>query len=215
MIALFRFFYALEIRVKLVLGRERAAVDTGEHFIFLRAAPVSARNGGELVSLYRRRAHHMRTRAQVGKISLLVERDRLSLVRMLFAKLDLVRLALLLKVLYSFVWRHRERFKLDTLLDDLLHFGFYFGKSFGGRRLTGVEIVVKAVVDSGTYRQFCRGEQALYSLCQYVRGGMVERAFALLVLKCEQIQRAVPVKASSHIADLAVDLRRTGSLGKP
>ena len=110
----------------------------------------------------------MRPCAQVGEVPLLVEGDRLALVCVFPAQLDLVRLALFLEVLYSFVGSHGEVFETDRLLDDLLHFCFDLRQRIGGERLLGVEIIVEAVLDSRTYRELCAREKALYCLRQHM-----------------------------------------------
>ena len=154
----------------------------------------------------------MRTCAQIGEIPLLVEGDGLALISVLLAQLYLVRFALFLEILYSFVGSHGEVFKTDRLLDDLLHFCFDLCQCFGGERLLGVEIIVESVFDSRTDGKLCCREKALHSLRQNVGGGVVERSLTLFVLKCEELHGAAISECGSQIADLAVDLCGTCGL---
>ena len=84
-----------DILVKLILRRERDAVDALEHLVLLAAAPVGAGNGQELERLDLRRGRHMGTPAKIGKIILLVDRDRF--VGQFADQLCLVRLASVVK----------------------------------------------------------------------------------------------------------------------
>ena len=81
----------LEVRVEVGLRVERRAVDAGQLRVALVAAPVGAREAGELERLDRRRVLQVRAAAEVGEVALRVERDgALGGVD----ELDLVRLAL-------------------------------------------------------------------------------------------------------------------------
>ena len=212
MVALLRFFKALEVRVKLVLRGESRAVNTGEHLVLFAAAPVCARNRRELESLYGRCAHKVRACAKVGEITLLEEADWLALVRVLAAKLNLIRLAKLLKILYSLIGSHCKLLEPYALLYNLLHLRLNLRESVGSKRLLGVEIVVETVVDSRTNRKLCRGIKALYRLRENVRSGVVKRALPLLVRECQKSYRAVAVDYGAQVCRRAVNLRKARGL---
>ena len=87
---------------------------------------------------------------------------------MLSAKLHLVGLAHFFKHSLCLVGRQTKLFNGYVLLDYLFHFGFKSGQIVGGERLFGVEIIVKASLDSGTYSKLDVGVQSLNSLRQNV-----------------------------------------------
>ena len=77
--------------VEVLLRVERRAVDPRQLRVALVAAPVRAREAGELERLDRRRVLEVRAAAEVGEVALRVERDRAVGV---LRELDLVRLTL-------------------------------------------------------------------------------------------------------------------------
>src|SRR4029077_15390713 len=90
-VALPRALHALEVRVQIGLVVEGRAVDPRQLRIVLVAAPVRTSETGQLQGLDRLRVLEMRAAAEVGEVTLRVERDR-PLGRV--DELDLVRLVL-------------------------------------------------------------------------------------------------------------------------
>ena len=145
-----RLLEPLEVRVEVGLGVEGGAVDPRELLVLLVAAPVRAREAGELERLDRRGVLQVRAAAEVGELAraavvrLRVEAD-LALGRV--DELDLVRLALGLEPRAGLVGGRRlarplaalGELALDLRLDPL-EVGL-------GDRLGEVEVVVEAVVD--------------------------------------------------------------------
>src|SRR5436309_2303986 len=91
MVAGARLLHALEVRVEVGLGVKRGAVDARQLRLRRVAAPVRAREAGELERLDRLRVLEVRAAAEVGEVALRVQRDvALGGVD----ELDLVRLVL-------------------------------------------------------------------------------------------------------------------------
>ena len=86
----------LEVLVELVLGRERGAVDAGEHLAVGVAAPVGAGDAGELERLRAAGVGRVRAAAEVEEVAVRVEADRLDalVLDQVLDQLDLVRLVL-------------------------------------------------------------------------------------------------------------------------
>ena len=121
--------------------------------------------------------------------------------------LYLVRLALFLEELNSFLGRHGELLEPYALLDYLLHFRFDLGESFRGKRFGGVKVIIEPVVYRGAYRKLCFGEKALYRLRENVARGVVERSLTLLGVKRKEFYGAAVCKRCAQIAYLSVNLR--------
>ncbi len=213
-VALPRLFEALEVVVEILLREERGAVDTGELFVVLVAAPVRAGEPGQLERLDRLRVQQMRPAAQVGEVALRVERD----IALRGAdELDLVRLVLLLEP--------RDRIGAGDLLArpvasfgelplhlrlDPLEIGL-------ADRLGEVEVVVEAVLDRRADRDFHAGIQPPHRLSEQVSRGVaedVERVGIRGVAGREELH-ALPVgERQPQVARRAVDAGKDGLLGE-
>src|SRR5437588_11762363 len=96
MVTLARLLKPREVRVEIGLRVERGAVDASQLCVLLVAAPVGAREPGQLERLDRLRVLKVRTATQVGEITLGIERD---VALGGIDELNLVRLALRLEPL--------------------------------------------------------------------------------------------------------------------
>ncbi len=167
-VAFFGFFGGFKVFLKLTCLGVRRTVYTGKLLALGVSPPVCAGAGCKLKRLYSTRTHQMRTCAKVGEVSLFVEAYVLAFVCVLSTKLHLVGLAHFFKHSLCLVGRQTKLFNGYVLLDYLFHFGFKRGQIVGGERLFGVEIIVKASLDSGTYSKLDIGVQSLNSLRQNV-----------------------------------------------
>ena len=110
----------------------------------------------------------MRTRAEVNKLSLLVEADVLALVSVLLGKLNLVRLVHLCKLSDCLIGSKLETADFKTGLDNLLHFSLDLFQILCREGLLDIKVIVESAVDSGTDRAFCIGVKSFYRLCKNV-----------------------------------------------
>ena len=124
---------------------------------------------------------------------------------MLFDKLDFVGLALLLHHSNSLVGIELVSLERQSLFDYLLHLRLDFFENLGSERHIDIEIIIEAVVDSGTYRELRLGIEALDSLGKDVRSGMSERALSVVIVKSQNFELAVFIYLGAKILDLAVD----------
>ena len=97
MVAGARLLEPLEVLGQLVLGRERGAVDAGQHLALRVAAPVGAGHAGQLERLRAARAGRVRAAAEVEELAVAVEADGLDALvsHQVLDQLDLVGLILL------------------------------------------------------------------------------------------------------------------------
>ena len=183
-VALLRFFEHVKVLVKLVLLRERGAVDTLEHLLGGVTAPVSARNVHQLdaVALDTAGGVQMRTCAQVGEFALLVEGDR-SVLGQVVDQLYLVRLLALLHELDSFLTRKLEALELFLLLADLAHLGLECVQMLLREGERCIEVVIEAVFDSRADGQLDLRVQTLYRLSEDVGNRVTVRVTVFLVFK--------------------------------
>ena len=147
----------------------------------------------------------MGTCAELIELALAEERYLLTLAGVLFDKLDFVGLALLLHHSNSLVGIELVSLERQSLFDYLLHLRLYFLENLGSERHIDIEIIIEAVVDSGTYRELRLGIEALDSLSEDVRSGMSERALSVIIVKSKNFELAVFIYLGAKILDLAVD----------
>ena len=110
--------------------------------------------------------------AKIGEFALLVKGNLLALGELVY-KLGLI--GFILHKLQSFGARKNEAFDLEIFLYDLLHFLFDRFERFGSENDRAVHIVIKAVFDRRSDRQFCFRVKTLYRLRENVRRGMAYR----------------------------------------
>src|SRR5438309_1850484 len=154
MVAPARLFQALEIGVEIGLGVERGSVDARQLLVVLVAAPVGAREAGELDRLDRLRVLQVRAAAEIGEVALRVEGDRT------FGcadELDLVRLTLSLEALPCLVRGDLLSGPLATLLELTPDLFLDPGQVLLADRLGELEVVVEAVLDRGADRDLHAG----------------------------------------------------------
>ena len=94
----------------------------------------------------------MGSAAEVGERALLVEGNSCVLGQVVY-ELDLILLAVFLHELDSFRAGKFEPFYGNFRLDYLLHFDFDFLEIFLRNGRVEIDVVIKAVVDYGTYRE--------------------------------------------------------------
>ena len=151
----------------------------------------------------------MRSGAEVCKVSLSVKADFLALGNVRH-KLGLIGLALFLKVFHRFLAGHKETLYFNVFLDDFLHLSLNFLKVVRRKFGVKVKIVVETVVNGGAYRQLNVRIKPFYCLSHYVRGSMAEGASAVIVLKGENLKRAVFLQRIAQVSVFAVDFSGAG-----
>src|SRR5581483_6503471 len=160
-VALPRLLEPLQVGVEVVLRVEGGAVDPGQLRRIRVAAPVRAREPGELERLDRLRVLQVRAAAEVGEISLRVERDRAVGG---VDELDLVRLVLVDEPLRRLVTRDLLPGPLATFLQLALYLRLDTGEVVLVDRLGEVEVVVEAVLDRRPDRDLHTGIQTAHGL---------------------------------------------------
>ena len=154
-----------EVRVEVLLGEPRGAVDALEHRACRVAAPVRAGDLHELERADPAGARDVRPAAQVGEVALAVGGDGLALGQ-LGDELALVRL------LFEGVERLEpvELGAREGLLlgDDLVHALLDRLEVLGRERATDVEVVVEAVLDRRADAELGHREEVLDGLGHHV-----------------------------------------------
>ena len=190
MVTLFRFFQPLQIFIQIGFFCERSSVDSCEHLVLFISAPVSARKACQLKRFDRLCIHQMRSRAQVREFTLLIEADN-CVFRKIFNKFYLIWLFFLLHQSNRFLSWKRKALNRKRFFHDLLHFFFNLFQIFCCKWNISVHIIVKAVRNGWPNSKLRLRIEALYCLCQNMRGCMTEGIFPSFVLKCQNIQLTV------------------------
>ena len=97
MVTLLCLFHTGDVSFQISLLRKGGTIDSGKHFVFLTASPVSTCEAGQLECLDRLCAHKVRACTQVNKLSLLIKAD-FCVLRQILDQLYLVRLVFLLEI---------------------------------------------------------------------------------------------------------------------
>jgi len=149
-VALLRLLQHLQVVVELLAVEEGGAVDAGELVARRVAAPVGSGDALELERLDLAGVGHVRPAAQVGELTLPVDRDALlPALLQLVDDLVLEPLALVVQQLLRPRRRHVLAAEGELLLDDLLHLLLDLRQVFDGEALAvgELDVVVKPVVD--------------------------------------------------------------------
>jgi hypothetical protein len=210
-----RLLEALEVGVEVLLRVERGAVDARQLRLRRVAAPVRAREPGQLQGLDRTGVLQVRPTAEVGEVPLRVQRDRaLGAVD----ELDLVGLVLLLEPRPGVVARDLLprpfaaflELPLDLLLDPL--------EVVLLDRVREVEVVVEAVVDRRADRDLDARVQAAHGLGEQVRGRVPqhrERVRVAPVARGEDLDRLAVVERQPEVLHTPVRAYEHRLLGEP
>ena len=147
--------------------------------------------------------------AKIHKIPLPVEGNLLPLWQ-LSNQLALVRLVL--HEGQRLVPGQGEALDGQRFLDDFLHLGLDGNQILGGEVVLAVEVIVKAAVDGGADGQLSPRPQPPHGLGHDVGGGMPIGLFPVLIVKGQDIHRAVLGQRGAQIHRLPVQL---GGAGRP
>ena len=206
MVTLLCLFKHIEVCGKGFLCRESRTVNSLKHFVFGVAFPICTCALCELEGFYRACGEEVRTCAKVGEFSLFVERDLFAFGDSVYKK-NFIRLTLFFHKLFGFFTGKSETLYFEIFFYYLLHFGFDFFKLFSCECYIGVEIVIKAVVNSRSYGELYLGVKALYCLCENMRCCVEERLFSAFIFKCEKLYVVSVMDGVGKLVRFAVDFR--------
>ncbi len=203
-----------QVRVEVLLGRPRGAVDPGELRVLLVAAPVRAGDRGQLERAEPAGRGHVRPEAQVLPAVVAVEADGVAgghLARLVLHRLDDLALELLaVQTLQGFCPRYVLTDERLVGGDDRPHL-VLDPRQVLGRHVRGdVEVVVEAVGDRGADRVAGAGPQASHGLGQDVGGRVPKDVQPVVGPHVDRLDRDVPRRHEGQVAQLAVDARRDG-----
>ena len=211
-----RLFEPLQVRVEVGLRVERGAVDAGQLLVVLVAAPVGTGEPGQLERLDRLRVLKVRAAAEVGEITLGIQRD------VPFGgvdELDLVRLVLGGEARLCFIARDLLAGPHATFLQLALDLVLDRREVGLGDRLRELEVVVEAVLDRRADRDLHAGVEPAHRLGQKVRRGMaqdVERVGVVRVTGGEELDLLAVGERQPQVLHRAVranEHRLLGELG--
>ena len=209
-----RLLEPLEIGVEVGLREERRAVDPRQLRVVLVAAPVRAGEARQLDRLDRLRVLEVRAAAEVGEVTLRVERD-VALGRV--DELDLVVLALLGEELLRIVARDFAALPRAALLQLALDLRLDLLERVLADRLRELEVVVEAVLDRRADRDLRPGIEAADGLGEQVRRRVakdVERVRILRVARRQDLDRLPVLERQAQVLHLAVRADENGLLGQ-
>ena len=196
-VARLRLLEPLEIRVEVGLRVEGGAVDPGQLGVLLVAAPVGARERGQLDRLDRLRVLQVRAAAEVRELALRVQRD-LALGRV--DELDLVRLALGREAPLRLLGRDLLALPGAAFLQLAQDLGLDLLEILLADRLGKLEVVVEAVLDRRADRDLDPRVEPAHGLREQVRRRVtqhVEGVGILRVARGQDLDRLPVLRAAA------------------
>ncbi len=179
MVALARDFDSSQIRAELLLVLERDAVDALQHLVLLVAAPVRAREFGELPRSDLPRALHVRAPAEIDEAPVPEERDVL-IGRDVVEARELQLFAERLERPPRLRARHDDALECRVLRDDAAHLGLDARKIVGGDARRDVEVVLELLgVIAPADIDLCRRPEPLHRVRHHVLGRVADHDGAL------------------------------------
>ena len=213
MVALLRLLEAMQIQLEIVFFRPRGAIDPLQHFVARVAAPIRARQLGELEHLELAGRRHVRAAAQVSECALAVERD-VFIGRNRGDDLGLVLLALGLEKLDGLVARHELSGHRLVLFRELGH-ALFDRRKVLRREWTFIgKIVIKAVFDHRADGHLRVRKELLDRVGEQVRGGVAEHFEPIRILVGDDGEACVAVDHEGGVDQLAVDPAGESGFGK-
>ena len=214
MIALFRLFDLLEVRVELFLLGEGGAVDAAKHFAVGVSAPIGTRDLHQFESVSDLAGRvHVWPAAEVKPVALLVDLDLL-----IFGdgvdELHFEQLALVPEHTFGLFARPNLFCEGFVARDDLAHFLFNGLEILGRERLVAEEVVVEAVLDHWTDGDLGARPQRLHGFGEHVRGVVPDQLQRARILPGEEFDFAVALYWVAQIREHAVERHRDGALGE-
>ena len=177
------------------------------------AAPVGPRNALQLHRFHLAGGEHMRPRAKIREIPLLVKRND-GILRKPVDELHLVRLRFFRKEPQRLRPADLLSDEGQILLDDALHFLLHIFQVLVGELSIHLNVIVKAVLDGRADGELnvLIGIEVLQGLRHDVGRRVAQGQPPPLVLKGQKFHRSVLRQGSDQPHDLAVHLRRQNLL---
>ena len=177
MITAFRFRQHEQVVIQFFLAAEGGTVDTLQHFIFFIAAPVGARDAHQFERFDLAGRNDVRARAKVGKFALRVEGNGF-VRRQIADQFFFINFSLGFEMFHRRVAFHHFAHEFVVFLHDLFHFFFDRGEIFRREHMLGVHVVVKAVINRRSDREFRIRPQTQNRLRHNMRRRMTDRVQA-------------------------------------
>ena len=194
----------LEMLLERFLAGERGAVDSREHRVVLVAAPIRARDAGQLECLQVARRRHVRSAAKIHPVALAVDGNR---IFGLVDYLDLVLLAHRREFLDGLFARDFGPRDLVVSLRQLAHLRFDLRQILDRERRGRREVVEKAVFDDRSNRHLRAGIERLHRHRHQMRRRMTDYLETLGRVGQHRLDRGVMLELARQIDELAVDAR--------
>ena len=203
-VPLLRFLEACEGRLQRLLRGLDQAVDANELFAVLVATPVGGGHRGQAHVHERRRAGHVRAKAEVVPVALAVDGRAVAVLELVVDDFDLVRVVLKVVPQVRFVEFHT--FHGQVAPGDFVHllldrFKVALADGFHG------EVVVESAVDGRSDGRLCVRVERHDRLGQQVRSRVAQDVHAFVAGSCDAGDVAVLVQRGRQIALDAVDGR--------
>ena len=213
-VALLGLLDAEKIGVQIGLRRPGRRIDALQLGVAVVAAPVGARQLGQLEGLADEFGRgEVRSPAQVLPGALVIDADVLGR-RQVADDLGLVAFAHGLETGDGLVARQHLAADLLVTVDDLGHPLFDPGEVVGREGLVAGEIVIEAVLDCGADRDLGSGEQLLHGLGHHMAGVVAQGVERLRRVAHDDLQRAGAADGRVEVQQLAVQLDQGGLLGQ-
>ena len=213
MVALFRFFNTLDISRQLLFISPSGAINALQLLVLGIAAPVGARQLGQLECLEETGIRHVRAAAHVDVFFVVVQAHGL-FIRHVFDQAQLVVFTTGLEQLDHLSARGDLLDHIVFSVDQLLHALLDRRHVFHGERTLGRNVVIEAFINHRPNHHLGRWIQLLYGMTDQVRTGVPNDLQTFLILGRNDLQRGIGLDQIARIYQLAVDLTGHRSFGQ-
>ncbi len=214
MVALLRFFDAVQVGVEILLREKRRAVDALQLRILLVSQPVGAGDVEQLEGFDLSGRRQVRTAAEILKLAGLVDRNLFIGLGELLDEVALHEVAFALELFETFLARQKFARVGQVLLDELLHLLFDLLEIFGRERSGAIKVVEESVLSRGTVAELGLGKKFEHSRGEQVRGRMPIDFERLRVAVGEDAQVGVFVERPGEVDQVAIGLGGESGVGQ-
>ncbi len=212
-VAFFGFFDALDVGRQLLLVSPGGAVHALQLLVLGIAAPVGARQLGQLECLEEAGVRHVRATAHVDVFFVVVQAHGL-LVGHVLDQAQLVVFATGLEHVDDFGARGHLLDDVVVLLDQLLHALFDSGQVFRGEGALVGDVVVEAFVDDRADDHLGGRVQLLHRVADQVGARVTDDLQSLFIFRGDDLQLGIVGDQVAGIDQLAIDFAGQGGFSQ-
>src|SRR5271166_4178982 len=215
MIALFRLFDLLQVRVEIFLREERSPVDALKLGILFITQPIRSGDVEQLERLDLAGRRDVRTAAEIGELAGTVDRNFFIGLGELLDEMALHEVAFFFELRQSLIARQKLTRIRNVLLYEFLHFLLDFFEILGRKRSWPIEIVKKSALGRRTVPKFGLGKKFQHGRREQMRRRMPVDFERLGIFLVQKTEIGVFFERTGEVDEIAVSLGHQSRIRQP